>query len=441
MACAWLACFHSSAAGEPPAQDSLQLANGDAIHGKFLAWDKEGVHWLADGSEKPVVIAAATLTEVRFASRQPQGDRPPPANIVELRNGDILPGKVSAVDGTPLTLETPYAGNLSVPRGMVKRIFPGNGGNMVTYEGPKGPEEWNIMKTWANEDIGKNWTVHDGALTAAGWGFAGCEVKLPPRARLEFDLDQKLGDQGTTGVDLNLYCNTKDMPSDSYVIGIETWQMGKLIQLMRHKDGHTKALSDSVQWGKPGQWTMLHFEILADTGTKTFWIFLNGTLLGKWSDPDEFAGSGTGIYFRSSRETNATINHLKAGIWDGVVDAGPHSAQSEPSKEDKLTMANGDNFSGTLKSIAKGKVVFTSSYSDITTPMDRITSLELASSAGATPSTEPDAVRATLAGGGTITAKIEAWSEKGITVTSPDFGKAIFQPGAFTVLRLKPAKP
>ena len=105
-----------------------------------------------------------------------------------------------------------------------------------------------------------------------------------------------------------------------------------------------------------------------------------------------------------------------------------------------LTLANGDHISGNLKEIAGGKAVLSGfgSSADLPIPLDRIEQISMASAtAGKIKSNAAD-VRAYFIDQGCVTMELESWDEKQITATSPDFGKAVFSPGAFQRLQFNP---
>ena len=104
-------------------------------------------------------------------------------------------------------------------------------------------------------------------------------------------------------------------------------------------------------------------------------------------------------------------------------------------------MENGDSLSGKIKGITDGKIIMATAYSDATVPLDQVTEINLAS-AGAAPAKQRSGdFRASLAGGGSVTFKLESWdANHTVVVTSPDFGKASFSAGIYRSLQFKTDK-
>ena len=98
-------------------------------------------------------------------------------------------------------------------------------------------------------------------------------------------------------------------------------------------------------------------------------------------------------------------------------------------------MENQDKVSGKLKSIEDGKALFTSSYADLTVPLDRIEEINMSSEGADQAKRNAGDIRAFFADRGSITMQLESWDSKQATATSPNFGKATFSSDAF--LRLQ----
>jgi hypothetical protein len=369
----------------------------------------------------------------------PPASATPATHSVLLVNGDEIPGVLVSLDDKTLLLDTWYAGKLSIPRNMVKGIT-SLSGPLVTYEGPASIDGWSIDE-FGDDPPRKNWTFQDGALVGSGWGDIRRDVKLPARARIEFDIDLAKGGQGESYFNICIYGDIQKARDDAYMIGIMNNRDNKLIQLMRNSKGRTQAMSDSINWHSPkADSGIMHMDIRVDKETKTIWLFIDGGMLGKWTDKDVFTGKGTSLLFLSVKKTHARISHIKTGAWNGNTDDLLHP-QAPPSMEDSVTMKNQDHVSGKLKRIADGKAILTTSYADVTIPLDKIEQIDMSQSGMDQEQRGANDMRGYFAGGGSVTLDLKSWNASGVTATSPDFGKATFSPDAFQRLQFNLGKP
>ena len=145
----------------------------------------------------------------------------------------------------------------------------------------------------------------------------------------------------------------------------------------------------------------MHIGIRVNKAAKTIWLYVNGTMVKQWTDPADFAGTGTKMIFSSQQGMYAKVSNIKVSAWDGKLEDA-HAA-ADQSKEDSIKMANSDKVSGKLKKIEDGKVIFASSYADLTIPLDRIEQIDMSTQGADKPKQNPNDVRAYFADRGSIT--------------------------------------
>ena len=130
------------AAAEAP--DLLRFTNGDQLHGTFLGI-KDGPQaiWQRDDVAAPVDFKTTQIRHVVL-----HGGRPVKAltslSHLGLVNGDRIPGTITAIDADTITLDTPYAGTLRIPRKQVGLMAPNPLGGRVYYHGPFSEDEWKM---------------------------------------------------------------------------------------------------------------------------------------------------------------------------------------------------------------------------------------------------------------------------------------------------------
>ena len=416
-----------AAAGKSNIPDTLRFSNKDTLHGSFVSFDKDGVHWKSTEAKDPIVFQTGNLTEVKLDSHKPPANAAQPNQAITLTNNDELPGTLISLDDKTLVLDTWYAGKITIPRAMIKGITPLKGGGDVLYEGPTGMEGWTLGN---NGNRAKSWTFRDGALIATSYGTIGRDMKLPDSSSIAFDLVSR----GQNQLSICIYCDSADNIGNCYMFQINS----NYIYLQRYsRNGGNMNMMGQEQpvmlRGAMMRADKLHFDIKTNKATKTIWLYINGNLLKQWTDPGEFAGSGTKMIFSSNQGMYAKVSNIKVTAWDGKPEE-PASAAGK-SKEDSIKMANSDRVSGKLKSIADGKAIFASSYADLTIPLDRIEQIDLSGEGADQPKKNANDIRAYFADRGSITMELQSWDDKQVTASSPNFGTATFSPDAFQRLQ------
>ena len=131
-------------AGAAESPDLLRFTNGDQLHGTFLGI-KTGPRavWQRDDVAAPVDFTTTQIRQIVM-----HGGRPvkPLAALSHLGlvSGDRLPGAITGLDAATITLDTPYAGVLRIPRQQVALLAPNPLGGRVYYHGPFIEDEWKM---------------------------------------------------------------------------------------------------------------------------------------------------------------------------------------------------------------------------------------------------------------------------------------------------------
>jgi hypothetical protein len=416
-----------------PTSDVLHFANKDSLHGTFLSFDQNGVHWQSLESKDPIVFQTTNLSEVKLDSHRPPANAAPSAQAVALTNGDEMPGTIVSMDDKSLVLDTWYAGKITIPRAMIKGITPLSSTGGTLYEGPTGIEV-DGWKLGQNGNRTKSWTYRDGALISTSFGTIGRDMKLPDVASVSFDLVSR----GQSQLSVCLYCDQVEQISNCYMFQINN----NYIYLQRYSRNGVNMIGEQqpvMLRGAMMRSDKLHMDIRVNKATKSIWLYVNGTMVKEWTDPGDFAGSGTKMIFSSQQGMYAKISNIKVAAWDGKLDEAAAPA-GDKSKEDSIKMANSDKVSGKLKKIEAGKVIFASSYADLTIPLDRIEEIDMSADGADQAKKGANDVKAYFADRGSVTMDLESWNAKQVTASSPNFGKAVFSPDAFQRLQFNLGK-
>ncbi len=456
-----------------PMADLLRFSNGDRLDGTFSGI-KEGpvVLWKRSDVDQPVEFKS---TQLRQAVLRGGRAVKPFADLssVALINGDRLPGTVIAMDAATVTLETPYAGAVVLPRNNVGMIAPNPLGGKVIFSGPYSEEGWSIVQPKEDEPSAAAanpaapappkvegetadktvpaWSYSSGSYYSRS-GNSGLirEVGMPDRSLLRFQLawksrlalslafhadlapvpEVKAGDdQKPARQDFGGVQNYPKLFGNAYVMNLYP----NYVILYRSgydKDG--KPIVERVQSGTTGirlsETGEATVEIRCNRHSGEISLFLNDEFAMQWTEAPEVAGApysgkGGSIGFQvQGPGAQVRISDLVVAEWNGMPDAA-RSLQTED--QDIVLLANGtDRFSGEISGLSADKLQFKGRYGNFEFPMSEVAEVRFARNRLAKNS-EPtaDQVAVRFHPFGKISGKPSEGTPDRLTLTSPIAGK------------------
>ena len=476
LAIPWLSGVMVLAAAEPA--DLLRFTNGDQLHGTFQGL-KEGPRaiWRRDDVAAPVDFKTAQLRHVVLRGGRPLRSLDSLSNLA-LVNGDRLPGKVTEMDDETITLETPYAGTLRIPRDQVAMLAPSPLGGRLHYHGPFVEDEWKMAHAAfpqglppVNPDAGEK--DKDNKDQPGRWLFSGSawywpgkssgtallrENAMPDRAILRFDLAWKNRLSIAIGFHAD-FAKTKppDMddrvrpnqpgralgfvPGDStilpvlfgnsYVVQIFSTHL-MLFRTSVNEDGEpgverVQINGNAVRLGDAGKARM---EIRGNRLTGEISLFINDEFVVQWSEagngPREqlrYAGKGAGFGFVAQTDDSPVkISDVMVAEWNGM----PDSARSlQLDDQDIVLLANGtDRFSGKVGSLRDGKLGLDGKYGRFQFQLDDLAEIRFARNRLAKASEPaPDALIVRLSPLGQISGRPLSGNATSIRILNPVCGE------------------
>lgn len=452
-------------AADAPA-DLLRFGNGDRLDGAY-AGIKEGpvVLWKRSDVAAPVEFKPTQLRQAVL--RGGHAIRPfADLSSIALTNGDRLPGNVISLDAKTITLETPYAGAIIVPRDRVGMIAPNPLGGKVVYSGPYSDEGWTIVAPREEEppaaaqppkneaepaDKAVSWTYSSGSYYSRSGNAALLrDVGMPDRSLIRFQLawksrlalsiafhadlapapEPKAGDdQKQPRQDFGGVQNYPKQFGNAYVMNLYP----NYVILYRcgfDKDGkpvveRVQSGSTSIRLAETGEATV---ELRCNRHSGEISLFLNNEFAMQWSEGAEttgsaYSGKGGALGFQvQGPGAQIRLSDLVVAEWNGMPDAA-RSLQTED--QDIVLLANGtDRFSGEITGLNGDKLQLKGRYGNFEFPLSEIAEARFARNRLAR-SNEPsaDQVSVRFHPFGRISGKALEGTAERLTLTSPIAGK------------------
>lgn len=461
--CAWASEAKSTNA--PPAQDTnsagktfgaARFVNGDTLRGELIAIDAaKRIQWRSPDITSPIEFFATNISSIRLpAASSSEPGQPVPANCyLRLVNNDEFNGRLVSMDADKLVLETWYAGPISFARNSVRWFRLTQGENFL-YHGPTGLDGWTVSESAEPVDGERAWDYAKGVFFARRGGGIARDFKLPDRAAIDFDATWRdflqltitmytgslrvfhLGPRAVGGVIVNAPAQqgqAQQPPLQSQTgAGFYAMHLNyNAAYLMTVRKAGEIINSPVEMLTGLEQKNRVRFGIRADKNNKTISLLIDGKHIKTWQEQGEWAGLGTAVRFVQQGQAPLNISNIRVSPWDGSLEKSPIVGTNAPSAtNDFVMLKNQDSLSGQVKAVDSGKLQVQTSFGELKIPLDRITQIDMAAPSSTT-NTGPDAVRAYFAGGGSITFKLEEWTDKAVVAGSPYFGKARFNPAAF----------
>lgn len=330
------------------ANDQISLKNGDLFLGKVIALKGGLIELQTPHSETPLKILNKDLIKLNFSAANTENTPPEefPKNSQELflRNGDSIPGEVVGLTPTHLSFLTWFTGLLEIPREQIDSVFFGVTPQRNVFSGPIGIEGWSQGKN-------ERWRFEDGVLTSRDKGFIGRDIDLPKN----FIFSATISWESSPNVRIHLCTNDpqpqEDGTSNSYLLNLNSGgvQVNRVMP-NEAKGPKFKTLITSSQNLQNKNSKTCQLELRVDRATKILQLYIDGERLGQGIDPTT-SPEGTAILLESMSTGNSdnSISNIMVHEWDTTTQL----LRREPRAEDELdtlSVDDGDRFSGKILS-------------------------------------------------------------------------------------------
>lgn len=324
--------------------DELALSGGARLTGTVRSISEAGVVELASElAPDPVRLQPEAVSKIDFSSTG--AVPPPPPAVVELANGDLLPATLEALDDRQLTVVSPEAGRLVIPRQALKSLQLGIRRHQVVYAGPRNLDEWT-----RGDSNAKNWVFEHDSLIANGPATAALTLPLPQQFILRLTLKWQPKQIPNFQVFFADPLKPKGESSDRYYLQFA----GAGVEIKREAS-HGKHFNTIVQLNRnPNLYPdhQLRVELRVDRKAARLQLLLNGEPEGEFIDPIPAVpdGSGISLVCNPPNGTSQEIRGLEILELDDARDRHHAEERGDP-QTDSLISREDDRWGGHLMDI------------------------------------------------------------------------------------------
>ncbi len=404
-----------------PETDVLVFRNGDRLRGVLAAADGAGrLSWRPAPSDAPVELVPGNFTSLLFAARPPGL---PGSMVARFRNGDWIGGTFLALDGGQLVIETADAGQIRMPRALVKALYFGGDAPPAVSDGASDHEIWerglpgNAGTSPKPAEVASPWVYAAGAFTPAppqradsanrgrGLQLGRTFETLAPRVEMNFTVT---AEQGPIFFTAQLFSDPvgivalliKEPGNRGYMMHVST--VGLSIYDMSPRAGGRGIVQQHFPFGETVKRDARErqLQILADRTTGRMTVLVDGVVTARMvpKPADSPRQLGRGVTLAPQSSPAATFSNLWIGPWNGRV---PDTGAGGPSAI--VALANGDEVEGAVEMGTPTLLKIASEVGDLELPIERVTMVDF----GGSPVTRGAGARLHLAGQGALT--VSAW--------------------------------
>ena len=418
-------------------RDALTFKNGDILFGSLTSIDgTNGIAWTRTDALNEFRFRADRVTELSLASAVV-----PPEKVssnlcsVQLNNGDQFQGDLVSYDGQTLKLDTWFGGPLAFPKDSVALVVPLGLPKPTVFAGPTGLDGWTIGKVNAAGllDTGE-WVYQNNALYAFKSASIARDLHLPDSASIQFDLEWR----GFFHIAVALYSeylhpvNLANKESEPKFGGFYSMQINPY-------SANLLPVKQNDPLRYLGQASL---QTLAQKTSAHIDIRVNKAkkVLALLIDgvlvkqwADTDDFAGTGTAVRFVHQGQGAVKLTNLKVTEWDGQFEDPVTLTANKSQDLARLKNGDRVFGGVKSIRDGKLSIEAAGTTLDVPLTRVKQVEFTSQKAYNAAIKTNTVRAFFSSGpGSLTFDLQTWNPSGLSAQSDNFGTANFKPNAFS---------
>ncbi len=371
-----LSCAISAFAEEKPEPNHIELvfSNEDKLLGSTSSGSSKEIDWTSPLLAEP---AELKLDELMYWQRRTSATPVPDNHTarLEMNKGGVLYGKLQSINSNhDVTLDTDYAGALTVKRSMIRTLTLTKL-NETFYQGPTNLKDWKTLNKNA-------WSLGPKGLQSSQ---AGTLTRTLPFPKNRFQINMKLSWDSSLDFDLIFLSSNihSHYPENSYRLNFnrsridlsKNWvdENGKGQDFNFLPTARPIAFQNSEE---------ADVSIFVDRESGEISLSVNGEKVGGWIDVSPKQGKmGDGLHLISS-DYSLSIQKLSVKSWDGLLEESQSTQTRISDKQTKegyqlINLRNSDSLIAKVKNVEGDLVNVLTPYGDLAVPLSRMKNIAL----------------------------------------------------------------
>lgn len=405
----------------------ITLKNGDVLRGKMVSYDPvNGLGWTRSDSIGTMLFDASKVQALDLGPVKSLAVSGAMPARVRLANGDIIDGNVTALEADVLKFDSVCTGPLTIPRNLLRSISPQSANLATIYDGITGTNGWTFADVTSAGEDGGYWSYQPGAFVATKSASVARDLKLPNQMTMEFDVSWR----GTLNLAIAVFTDSLKPISLRAKEDEPPFAAFYSLQINTHSVNllfvsQPEPLRNLGQIIAPilGQKNEAHITIHSSKDRRLLTLLIDGVLVKEWSDGVP-AAQGSGVRFVHQGQGSIQLSNLRVREWDGRLDEVSLNPHVGP--DEAVITVSGEKIVGKLQSYDAAALELLTGQTPFKVDLARVQRIEFPPVK--TPNTQPAPTngrlaRARLANGGVLTFVLRSWKDGKATIVLAGIGE------------------
>ncbi len=409
---------------------TLHLQNRDQLTGRPLSYQSGALRWYADSLAQDVTLRDQQLATITYPavdhtpSPAPTGQHPGQHQLlVTMHRGDTYVGQIQSLSADDITLQTQWAGTITIQRQLVSKIKP-------LHTTPNLLTDLDTLASWAPIPNRKKWRANSQGLTSQGRAAMSKETGFPT----SFHFRSQVGISGTPRLKLLFMASegTNYEPNDYIELSI---QRSSLVAKTKVK-GSLEVLGQKNGIQELYERSENTVDLFCSLPAQRLICYLNGRLMAEWVLPDGIEPHPWFLVFADyDGDTQLTAPKLQA--WNGIL---PYSLQPlapiiSADQHAIIYLNNGDTIDAADLRYHQQDLRATTTLGDISLPVAEVAVIDFSGMPYQEAKREQGDITLMLHNGSIVTMKLLSWQDGILTGESQNFGTIQVREGALAQVR------
>jgi len=392
---------NATLAAEKNSENDKQLSgtiyfyNGNSLSGKILSWDQDRITIANPDLVGNVTFSTAKILSVALDSNRSMDVKLKEKNdetslVINHRDkqkglNGMIKGNFSYIDDETVTLNTSYAGEITIKKKFITRMEIDSKEGYLYY-GPNSLDEWH------DHSSEQGWKFqHNALISGENIGNIAKNIGIPEAAILSFDLSWKDDEV----ISLYFYSSDHEMsrPDHYYQLTIQRGNPSMIKYTGGRRVSHLT--SEKRNRGRFNNFRQIprnnvnnrkfhaNYTLYMNKAKGIFHVYKDGIKQDTFTDHKvDMKNFGSALHLVSSRKTPIRIKNLRLARWSGHV---PSTVDKEKftkfkGKGERILLKNGDMLLANIGQIKDGKLQVKTPYAPLRIPIVRMRTIDLLNS-------------------------------------------------------------